>query len=131
MMTFRIQNINKNIRFCVPCVLSCLALFNNGTQTQALSDKAFSPFVYHVYDFLACAHVHIFSFSLFNSVLNNCYSFFSALKKFSCVRKYYLNSTHGTQINVSIENKGFPVFTIFNNAKHDHTHDTHLLKKGF
>lgn len=131
MMVFRIQNINKNIRFCVPCVPSCLSLFINGTQIQALSNNDFSLFVYHVYDFLACAHVHMLPIQFDHSVLNNCFSFNSTLKKFSCVRKYYLNSKHGTQINVSIENKGFPMFTIFKNAKHDRKHGTHSLKKGF
>lgn len=125
----RIQNINKNIRFCVPCVPSCLPLFSNGKQMQTSSCKAFSIFVYHVYDYLTCAHVHIFSINHCYSILNNCYYFFSTLKKFSCARKFYLNGTHGTQINITIENKGFPVFTILNNAKHDHTHGTHLLKK--
>ena len=130
-MMFRIQNINKNIRFCVPCVPSCLPLIINGTQTQALSDNGFSLFVYHVYDFLACAHIHIFPISFYHSIFKNCFSFYLTLKKFSCARKYYLNGKHGTQINVSIENKGFPMFTIFKNAKHDHKHGTHSLKKGF
>lgn len=127
----RIQNTNKNKRYCVPCVPSCVPLNNNGTQTQALSNIAFNTFVYHVYDFLACAHVRIFSFLLSSLVLCLFFNFFSALKKFSCARKSYLNGTHGTQINVSIENKGFPVFTISKNSKHNGTHGKHSLKKEF
>ena len=118
---------NKNNGLCVPCVPLCVPLSGNGTHLQALPHKAFITFVYLVYHYArTCARVKI-AFQYSNIIFFNFLIVFTELKKFSCVRKNTLNSTHGKHFNVSLINKGSPVFTIFKYSKHDGTHRTHSI----
>lgn len=121
--------INKIKHVCVRCVPSCLPLLGNGKHSEALPILYFNVFVYHVYLFHRARIRAIFS-QLIISLKGNFY-FNNFFENFSCAREYYLNGTQGTQVNISLIVKGFPVFTFIIYSTHNGTHHTHIYNEGF